>query len=248
MLFKRFRSDSTPITVHTEQVDEWTQAITFERPLPYVTYVSRKAMAQSDVLLGLLKCHGYRAVEQDLSLRAMRYVRPLPLWAVHWAVVRSGGCFWRAVRWLYRHGVVRLANDPATCTRLRDIRPWPMKGARMLITVKKAGGKIRYAVEKLIDGKRILVVRKEYEDGTVRDEMTLMPASNRPLFFAPNLAGDLDDITVRDMVQSFYGRKAAQRTKRPDITTLYHEAAEQRYAAVIGRKQFAMGANDGKRD
>lgn len=110
----------------------------------------------------------------------------------------------------------------------------------MLITVKKAGGKIRYAVEKLIDGKRILVVRKEYEDGTVRDEMTLMPHSDRPLLFAPNLAGDLDDIAVRDIVQSFYGRKAAQRVKKPDITALYHEMNEIRAAEQKGRKQFTV--------
>ena len=111
----------------------------------------------------------------------------------------------------------------------------------MLIVSKKPGGRIRYAAEKLLPtGVRILVVRKEYEDGTVRDEMTEMPHSERPLLFAPNLAGDLDDIAVRDMVQSFYGRKAAQRVKRPDVTALYHEYNEMRAAAFKGQRQFAV--------
>lgn len=118
----------------------------------------------------------------------------------------------------------------------------------MLITVKKSGGKIRYACEKLIEGKRILVVRKDYEDGTVRDEMTLMPHSDRPLMFAPNLADDLDDITVRDMVQSFYGRRAAQRIKKPDVTALYHEYNAMRAAEFKGQRQFAMGVNNGDSD
>ena len=115
----------------------------------------------------------------------------------------------------------------------------------MLITVKKPGGRIRYAVEKLIDGKRILVVRKDYEDGTVRDEMTLMPHSDRPLLFCPNLAGDLDDITVRDMVQSFYGRRAARRASKPDVTALYHEYNAMRAAAFKGQRQFGMGGSSG---
>mgnify|MGYP001614663860 CR=1 FL=1 len=118
----------------------------------------------------------------------------------------------------------------------------------MLVISKKPGGRIRYACEKLIDGKRILVVRKDYEDGTVRDEMTLMPTSDRPLLFMPNLADDLDDVTVRDMVQSFYGRRAAKRVKKPDVTALYHEYNAMRAAAFKGQRHYAMGVNDGNAD
>ncbi len=115
----------------------------------------------------------------------------------------------------------------------------------MLITVKKSGGRIRYAVEKLIDGKRILVVRKDHEDGTVTDDMTVMPHSDRPLLFMPNLADDLDDITVRDMVQSFYGRRAAKRVNKPDITALYHEFNEMRAWELAGKRVFTTGGTSG---
>lgn len=118
----------------------------------------------------------------------------------------------------------------------------------MLITVKKPGGVIRYACTKMIDGRRILVVRKDYEDGTVRDEMTEMPPSDHPLFFAPNIGGDLDDITVRDMVQSFHGRRAAVRTKKPDVTALYHDYTAMRYAAMKGQRHYAMGATNADTD
>jgi hypothetical protein len=130
MMFARFRNAITPITAHVEQVDEWTQAITFENPMTYVALVSDKAIWSSDVLLTLLKQNGYRALERDLSMRTMRYVRPLPLWVAHWVGVRSYWGFWLTVRWLYRHKIIRLANTPAVPTRLRDIRPWPLKGYR----------------------------------------------------------------------------------------------------------------------
>lgn len=119
-----------PITVRTEQVDEWTQAITFEKPLPFVTIVTDRALDQSDVLAGMLRLAGYRAVERDIYIAAERYVRPLPLWVVHWLVVRAHRRYWNALGWLVRRGVLRLAVGPEVMPRFRDLRPWPMKGAR----------------------------------------------------------------------------------------------------------------------
>ena len=118
----------------------------------------------------------------------------------------------------------------------------------MLVIVKPKPGKIEYASERVIDGKRVLKVHRRHEDGTETDEWTQMPDSDRPLLCIPNIAGDLDDIALRDILQSFYGRRAAKRTKKPDITTLYHEFNERRKAEQSGRQVFAMGANNGHAD
>ena len=109
----------------------------------------------------------------------------------------------------------------------------------MLIFSKKDGGKIEFAIEKLIDGKRLLQVHRRYEDGSEGDEWSEMPHSDRPLLFIPNPMGDVDDIYLRDLVQSFYGRAAAERIDKPDVTNLYHEFVAQRAAEHKGQRQFA---------
>lgn len=96
-----------------------------------------------------------------------------------------------------------------------------------LILVKRPGGRIRHAVELLENGERFLNIVREYEDGMVTDEWVPMPESNRPLLFIPN-HGDLDEVYLRDIVQSFYGREPAERLDRPNVTTLYHEMNERR--------------------
>ena len=128
MVLRQFRHPDNQIVVHTEQVDEWTQAITIEKPLPYVTLVTQRVLAESRIAMGLLRRHGYRVVEADLSLRAYRYVRPLPLWAIHWCVVRVDRRTWEAIRWLHQHGFVRLTVGEGMRVGFRDLRPWPMKG------------------------------------------------------------------------------------------------------------------------
>lgn len=119
---------SAQIIAHIKQVDEWTQEITLGKPLPYVSLVADRVIGDSKMVLRLLKHHGYRAVDRDPSMRATRYVRPLPLWAVHWISVRVNRGFWQTLYWLCERGVLRRVNDPGTITRLRDLRPWPMKG------------------------------------------------------------------------------------------------------------------------
>lgn len=104
----------------------------------------------------------------------------------------------------------------------------------MLIVNKQPGGRIRHARETYINGERVLNIVREYEDGTVTDEWVPMPESNRPLLFIPNLAGDLDESYLKDIVQSFYGREPAERLDRPNITTLYLEMQERRAREAKG--------------
>ena len=75
-----------------------------------------------------------------------------------------------------------------------------------LVINKQQGGRIRHARETYIDGGRVLNIVREYEDGIVTDEWVPMPESKRPLLFIPNLAGDLYEAYLKDIVQSFYGR------------------------------------------
>lgn len=97
-----------------------------------------------------------------------------------------------------------------------------------LIVMKRPGGRIRYARETFEGAARVLNIVREYEDGTVTDEWVPMPASDRPLLFIPNDAGDLDESYLKDIIQSFYGREPAERLNKPNITTLYHEMNERR--------------------
>lgn len=110
----------------------------------------------------------------------------------------------------------------------------------MLITVKRPGGRIRYARETFEGGKRVLNIVREFEDGLVTDEWVPMPKSNRPLLFIPNDAGDLDESYLKDIIQSFYGREPAERLNKPNITTLYLEMQERRVREVKGLTQFAV--------
>lgn len=109
-----------------------------------------------------------------------------------------------------------------------------------LILVKRPGGRIRYAQETFINAERVLNVVREYEDGVVTDEWVPMPASNRPLLFIPNDAGDLDESYLKDIVQSFYGREPAERLNKPNITTLYHEMNERRAREFKGLTVHAV--------
>lgn len=98
----------------------------------------------------------------------------------------------------------------------------------MLLINKRPGGRIRYARETFINGVRVLNICRDYEDGLTTDEWVEMPPSERPLLFIPNVGGDLDETYLKDIVQSFYGRRPAQRLNKPNITTLYHEMNERR--------------------
>ena len=115
-----------------------------------------------------------------------------------------------------------------------------------LITMKKQPGKIRYAVEKLIDGKRFLQIRREHwEDQTITDEWVPMEASDRPLMCILNVDGDIDESYLKDIVQSVVSRRAARRLTKPNITLLYHEFNEMRAAEFKGQRQFAMNTKKG---
>lgn len=112
-----------------------------------------------------------------------------------------------------------------------------------LIISKPPPGRIRYAVEKMIDGKRMLQIRREHDDTqTVTDEWVEMPASDRPMLLTMNIVDDLDEIALRDIIQSVCGRKASRRLTRPNITLLYHEFNEMRAAELKGKRQFRAGS------
>jgi len=110
----------------------------------------------------------------------------------------------------------------------------------MLIISKKRGGKILYAAEKDIDGQRVLNVHRRDADGVETDEYSVMPPSTRPLLMVLNMADDIDDSRLKDIIQSAYGRKAALRVNKPDVVTLYHEFNEQRAAEMQGKRVFAV--------
>lgn len=109
-----------------------------------------------------------------------------------------------------------------------------------LIINKRAGGRIRYARETFINGERMLNICREYEDGVVTDEWVGMPPNDRPLLFIPNVGGDLDETYLKDIIQSFYGRKPAQRLNKPNITTLYQEMNERRARDLENKTVIAI--------
>lgn len=110
-----------------------------------------------------------------------------------------------------------------------------------LIVSKPPPGRIRYAVEKLIEGKRLLQIRREHHDTqSISDEWIEMPHSERPMLLTMNVTDDLDEIALRDIIQSVCGRKAAKRMSKPNVTLLYHEFNEMRAAELKGQRQFAV--------
>ena len=102
----------------------------FVKPYPPVITVTTRALESWREDAPTIESVGYRFVEHMPFLPARRYVRPLPLWLCHKLGIALYGSFWGSLRWLYRRGVIRLANCEGTKTRLCDIRPWPMKGIR----------------------------------------------------------------------------------------------------------------------
>ena len=111
-----------------------------------------------------------------------------------------------------------------------------------LIISKPPPGRIRYAVEKLIEGKRLLDIRREHEDGSVTDEWIEVLPCDRPLMCILNVDNDIDESMLKDMIQSVMGRRAARRLNRPNVTLLYHEYNAMRAAAFKGQRQFAGGS------
>lgn len=109
-----------------------------------------------------------------------------------------------------------------------------------LLINKRSGGRIRYARETFVGAKRMLDICRDYEDGLTTDEWVEMPKSDRPLLFIPNFGGDLDETYLRDIIQSFYGRKPAQRLNKPNITTLYHEMNERRARDLENKTVIAI--------
>ena len=84
----------------------------------------------SEFLLKVLRRLGYRFLEREPALRGSRWVRPLPLWVLHWAGIHVFRAWWGGIEWLYRHGVLRLACDEGVMVRLIDLRPWPLPGRK----------------------------------------------------------------------------------------------------------------------
>jgi len=109
-----------------------------------------------------------------------------------------------------------------------------------LITVKREGGKVLWAVEKLVDDdKRFLVVRKQFEDGVQTDDWHPLPFSTAPLLFIPNLADDIDDIAIHDIIQSVLARRHTYRViSRPNLQKMYQDMNEARAAELVGQRHF----------
>lgn len=110
----------------------------------------------------------------------------------------------------------------------------------MLIINKRAGGRIRCAITNQVDGAWFFQITRDYEDGIVTDEWVPLPNWKHGLIFIPNIAGDIDESYLKDLIQSHYGRKAAQRLNRPNVTTLYHEFNERRARDLENKTVFAM--------
>jgi hypothetical protein len=108
-----------------------------------------------------------------------------------------------------------------------------------LIISKPPPGQIRSAAEKLIGGKRFLVVTREhYDTQSISREVIPMEPSTRPLMCVIDVDGEIDDILLRDIVQSVVGRKAAKRLSKPNVTLLYHEWNAMRAAYFKGQRHF----------
>lgn len=91
----------------------------------------------------------------------------------------------------------------------------------------------------------MLQIRREHHDTqSVSDEWIEMPHSERPMLLAMNITDDLDEIALKDIIQSVCGRKAAKRMNKPNVTLLYQEFLEQRGAELKGQRQFAATKED----
>ena len=113
----------------TVKTDGWNREYFFKKPYPFVILVTDYVMECGLAVARRIALIGYRPLEYDILMRATRYVRPLPLWFCHELGIALYHAFWGSLRWLYRHGVIRLACDASVRVRLRDIRPWPMRGS-----------------------------------------------------------------------------------------------------------------------
>jgi len=114
-----------------------------------------------------------------------------------------------------------------------------------LIISRPPPGQIRYAIEKLIEGKRLLQIRREHaHNQSVTDEWIEMAHCDRPLLCILNVDNDIDEVLLKDIVQSVVGRKAAKRLNKPNITLLYHEYNAMRAAEFKGQRQFAVQTKD----
>lgn len=111
-----------------------------------------------------------------------------------------------------------------------------------LIINKRVGGRIRSAISREANGGWYFLVTREYEDGLVTDEWVPLPNWKHGIVYIPNIGGDLDEAYLKDIIESHYGRKAAQRLDRPNVTTLYHEFNEARALEFKhpGKTQFAI--------
>jgi hypothetical protein len=100
----------------------------FNKPFPPVIRVSRRYPTLRRQDAPRFEDLGYRPVERYPWDRTTKYVRPFPLWLCYYTVLGANRSFSRGLGWLYRFGLIRLACDEGVMPRLRDIRPWPMRG------------------------------------------------------------------------------------------------------------------------
>ncbi len=96
--------------------------------LPPVTLISDRMFRRVPSFNERLSACGYRAVERRPDMRGDLYVRPLPLWLLHKVGHGLSNRRYDALHWLVQHGLLTFAHSPAVYPRLRDYRPWPLKG------------------------------------------------------------------------------------------------------------------------
>lgn len=126
-LLASLREPDQPLTDTLEIVDG-REVWHFNKPYPPVIRISTRYLALRRKDAPRFEQLGYRPVERGPWDRTTKYVRPLPLWLCHWVIIAAHRALWDSLKWLYRLGIIRLACDEAVVPRLRDIRPWPMRG------------------------------------------------------------------------------------------------------------------------
>lgn len=92
---------------------------------PPVILVSARAARVQAMEPGLRAC-GYRFVEKEMDTLASRWVRPLPLWAVHKAYVAFDRWRWVSLRWLYNRGLLSAATDYFAPVHWYEYRPFKL--------------------------------------------------------------------------------------------------------------------------
>ena len=117
----------TPGKIITRVDDE---VVSYQRP-PFVIEVSDRWRYESGALgEQFFQQWDYSFLRREVRSLTSVYVRPLPLWIAHVVGQHSYRVLWTGIGWALNHGLLRCDVPEGVEVRIRDLRPWPMRGYR----------------------------------------------------------------------------------------------------------------------